>query len=189
MKRVILTLLLSGLLAITAAPVAAGTAVPGHEGKTSGTVVGHYVAHYWEDANGDYVWDLGDGRGYSAFSGWVADESLGGWTGATVADLDAWLDAERAKLAELHTSCETTVNYRGDFGDDPYLDMGVIQNHDRCMIEGKRRTFNAMIVHESDPRYEGDPDNAIWGTWEYHVKTESGVGNLARPMHAVGSES
>ena len=41
----------------------------------------------------------------------------------------------------------------------------------------------ATVVSQSDPRYTGNPDQAVWGTWEYHVNTESGLGNLARPMN------
>lgn len=32
------------------------------------------------------------------------------------------------------------------------------------------------MVHESDPRYDGT-GTPIWGSWEYHVRTEDGVGN------------
>jgi hypothetical protein len=187
-KRTLTTLVAVGLLAAGTVPAAASTAVPGHQGKTSGTVVGHYTAHYWADSDGAYVWDLGDGRAYSTFSGWVADDSLDGWTNTVVDDVDVWLEEQRELLGDITEVCETTVNYRGDFGDDPYLDMGTIQNIDRCIIDGERAVSNSVIVHESDPRYEGNPDNAIWGTWEYHVLTESGSGNLVRPMKAVGSD-
>jgi len=40
-------------------------------------------------------------------------------------------------------------------------------------------------VHETDPRYRGNPDWAIWGTWEYHVLTISEYGNLVRPMKYI----
>lgn len=82
--------------------------------------------------------------------------------------------------------CHYVVNYRGDFGDDPYLDDGWIFNHISCE-DGA--VFNYLIVHESDPRYTGDPDNAIWGTWEVKVLTVGGPidgphGNLLRPSEA-----
>jgi hypothetical protein len=42
-------------------------------------------------------------------------------------------------------------------------------------------------VHETDPRYTGNPDWAVWGNWEYHVLTETGSGNLVRrPETPVG---
>jgi len=47
--------------------------------------------------------------------------------------------------------------------------------------------YNYLIVHQTDPRYTGNPDWAIWDTWEYHVLTESGSGNLVRPESHVGS--
>lgn len=123
-----LVAVLAALLAL-AAPAAASTTVPGHEGR-DGTVTGRYVT------------DVGD--------------------------------------------CEVTVIYRGDFGGDPYLDDGWIQNVGRC-ADGER--YHYLIVHESDPRYDGDPARAIWGTWEIHVLTSGGPidgphGNLLRPALA-----
>jgi hypothetical protein len=75
------------------------------------------------------------------------------------------------------------VNYRGDFGNTPYLDSGWIQNHWVCKGPDGTSTFNYLFVHESDPRYTGDPEWEIWGTWEWKVLTESGYGNwVKRPV-------
>jgi hypothetical protein len=75
------------------------------------------------------------------------------------------------------TVCKLTVTYRGDFGNTPYLDSGVIENHYVCKGPDGNATFNYQIVHESDPRYRGNPDWAVWGNWEYHVLTQGGQGN------------
>lgn len=79
--------------------------------------------------------------------------------------------------------CVVRVNYQGTFQNNPYLDSGWIQNHYRCVApDGSVTTYNYLIVHESDPRYSGDPDWAIWGAWEFHVDAEGGSGNLVRPV-------
>jgi hypothetical protein len=75
------------------------------------------------------------------------------------------------------TTCKLTVTYRGDFGNTPYLDTGVIQNHYVCKGPDGTQTYNYQIVHQTDPRYTGNPDWAVWGTWEYHVLTQGGQGN------------
>lgn len=140
------------------------TTVPGHCGKDSGTVVGHYYSLYAYDDT-DYYWDLGDGRVYSSPGV------------SSVEDLD------EATL----TTCDYIVNYRGDFGDDPFLDMGSIQNIINCSGYDDNGHYVYNIVHESDPRYRGNPDWSIWGNWEYHVLVESKKGNLVRPMQHMGS--
>ena len=137
------------------------TAVPGHCDR-DGTVVGHYTSVYAYDANGDYYWDLGDGR-----------------VQGTVSSID---DLDQATL----TVCDYVNNYRGDFGGDEFLNNGWIQNHINCSGYDDNNTYNYLIVHESDPRYEGNPDWAIWGNWEYHVLTISGYGNLVRPEVPAG---
>ncbi len=163
------------ILAIPSVAVA-GTTVPGHSGHRydqdnngypdAGKFVnGHYTSVYAYDANGDYYWDLGDGRVYT--SGGIG----------SVDDLDP---------ATL-TVCDYVINYRADFGNDPFMDAGWIQNHINCHGYDDNGHYNYLIVHESDPRYQGNPDWAIWGTWEYHVLTESGSGNLVRPINHVGS--
>ena len=82
--------------------------------------------------------------------------------------------------------CEVRVNYRGAFENDPYMDSGWIQNHYRCVApDGTVSTYEYLIVNESDPRYTGNPDTAVWGNWEYKVLTESGSGNLVRPATHV----
>ena len=170
-RLVILLAVVFGIL--VAVPAAfAGTTVPGHDGKWDDDnngypdegvkVNGHYTSLYAYDANGDYYWDLGDGR-------------IQGTVGS-VADLD------QATL----TSCDYVVNYRGSFENDPFMDSGWIQNHINCSGYDDNGQYNYLIVHETDPRYTGNPDWAIWGTWEYHVYTISGQGNLVRPMNHVG---
>jgi hypothetical protein len=69
------------------------------------------------------------------------------------------------------------VNTRGDFGDDPYLDDGQIMNHIQSQ-ENPGESFNYIIVHETSPQYDGE--NPIWGTWDIHVLTVPGEGNIAR---------
>ena len=165
-----LTVLIVGILA--ALSLAASTAVPGHQGKydeddngypDAGRYVnGHYTSVYAYDADGEYYWDLGDGR-------------VQGTVGS-IGDLDA---------ATL-TRCDYVVNYRADFGNDPFMDAGWIQNHISCRGYDDNGRYNYLIVHETDPRYRGDPDWAVWGSWEYRVLTESGNGNLVRPENHVG---
>ena len=75
------------------------------------------------------------------------------------------------------TVCTVRVNYKGDFGNDAYLNSGEIQNHWICDGPDGHQTYNYVIVSNTDPRYSGDPDWAIWVTWEYHVLTQGGQGN------------
>ena len=121
-------------------------------------VNGHYTALYAEDGNGDWYWDLGDGR------------ILG-----TVAAVD-YLDESSL------TVCDYVNNYRADFGNNPFMDTGWIMNNINCSGIDKGH-YKYLIVHEEDPRYTGNPDWAIWGTWEYHVYAISGSGNLVSPFN------
>lgn len=170
---VAITLMLSfSLLAV------AGTTVPGHSKKMDecvdeddngycdeGLVVnGHYTSVYAFDNNEDWYWDLGDGR-----------------IRGTVGSID---DLEKATL----TVCDYVVNYRGDFGNDPFLDSGWIQNHIKCKGYGVKhgntpKTENMTIVHESDSRYDGN--EPIWSTWDYHIHTVNGEGNVLVPKKHV----
>lgn len=125
-------------------------------------VTGHYTSVYAYDANNDWYWDLGDGR-----------------IQGTVGSIEA-LDA-----ATL-TTCDYVVNYRADFGNDPFMNSGWIQNHINCHGYDDNNHYNYLIVHESDRRYTGNPDWSVWGTWEFSVYTISGQGNIARPMNHVG---
>ena len=161
---------------LTASMALAQTTVPGHRGAkwdqdqngipdAGVTVNGHYTSVYAYDANGDWYWDLGDGR----VLGSVGD----------IANLDA---------ATL-TQCDYVNNYRGQFNNDPYMDSGWIQNHINCRGYDDNTSYNYLIVHESDPRYQGNPDWAVWGTWEYHVLTQGKHGNLVRvtgPSNGAG---
>lgn len=168
MRRYMLASLATGALVLsTTSAAVAGTIVPGHADRhdadgngypDAGTVVnGHYTSLYAEDANGDYYWDLGDGRVLQSVP--------------SVDDLDQ----------DTLTTCDYQVTYRGSFENDAYLDSGWIKNQINC-TGAEKGTYNSTIVSQSDPRYTGNPDQAIWGTWEYHVNTESSLGNLARPM-------
>jgi hypothetical protein len=147
---------------------AASTAVPGHQKDRydnddngypdAGTkVTGKYVSLYAYDDNGDWYWDLGDGREQG--------------TVGSVDDLDS----------STLTTCDYQVVYRADFGNDPFMNEGWIINNINCSGYDDNGSYHYLIVHETDPRYTGNPDWQVWGTWEYHVLTESGAGNLARP--------
>lgn len=180
MKRPLLILpILIGLIAalVMAAPAMAGTTVPGHDPAKHPqridkdgngypdkgvTVNGHYTSVFAYDANGDWYWDLGDGR------------VLG-----TVDSID---ELDQATL----TVCDYVVNYRGNFENDPFLDSGWIHNNINCSGYDDNGKYFYQIVHETDPRYRGNPDWSIWGTWEFHTLVESGVGNLVRPENHVG---
>ncbi|GAA1468014.1 hypothetical protein [Microbacterium thalassium] len=160
----ILGLAAAGALAFgTAAPAMAAQSVtvnPGQSKKETGYVTGHYTSYYAEDGNGGWYWDLGDGR----IQGNVASPG----------------DLDQQSLLE----CDYVNNYRADFGDDPFMDTGWIINNINCS-DGTH--YKYLIVHEDDPRYEGDPENAIWGTWEYHVLSQSGEGNIANLFKPVVS--
>lgn len=152
---------------------ALATTVPGHQRArydqdangypdVGVSVTGAYTSVYAYDANDDWYWDLGDGRVYG---------SVG-----SVADLDA----------ATRTVCNYQIQYRGTFENNPFMDTGWIKNNINC-VGRDRGTYNYLIVHQTDPRYTGNPAWAVWGTWEYHVLTVSGFGNLARPENAVGN--
>ncbi len=124
-------------------------------------VTGHYTSFYSEDASGAYYWDLGDGRVY------------------TSAGITSPADLDPATVV----NCDYVNNYRADYGNDPYMNEGWITNNINC-DDGTH--YKYLIVSQTDPRYTGDPDLAVWGTWEYHVITESGSGNIANPHKVVG---
>jgi hypothetical protein len=76
------------------------------------------------------------------------------------------------------TVCKLVVTYRGDFGNDAYLNSGEISNHYECKGPDGNQTFNYQIVSQDDPRYRGNPDWTVFGGgWEYHVLTQGGQGN------------
>lgn len=169
--RLPFALAFAALIALVAVPALAATTVPGHTGKhdkdnngypdTGKYVNGHYTSVYAYDGNGDYYWDLGDGR-------------VQGTVGS-VEELD------EATL----TTCDYVINYRADFGNNPFMDQGWIQNHIQCSGYDDNNHYNYLIVSEEDPRYTGNPDWSVWGTWEYHVLTQSHQGNLVRPENHV----
>ncbi len=171
MKRIIALLTLVGVFALAASAQAA-TVVPGHDGRFDAdgngypdagvSVNGHYTALYAYDATGAWYWDLGDGRVYG-----------------TVGSVD---ELDQATLSR----CDYEINYRADFGNDPYMNSGWIQNLIVCSGYDGTASYNYLIVHKTDPRYTGNPDWAIWGDWEFKILTESGSGNLVRPAGNVG---
>ena len=168
MKRLlILCAVVAALVALPIVPASAATGdnckIPrGGDADNNGIgdagvqVVCNYDSVYAYDANGDYYWDLGDGRG----------DTTAGIT--SVADLDA---------ATLSV-CDYRVHSKGDFGNNQFMDSGDISNMIRCYGYEGTSTYHYQIVSQEDPRYTGNPDFAIWGTWEYHVLTESHSGNL-----------
>jgi len=122
-------------------------------------VNGHYRCLYAYDAYGKWYLEKGDGR--------------------TKGNVDSIEDLDQETL----TACRNSVNYRGEFGNDRYMDSGWAHQHVNCKGYGERSSSNYIIVHETDPRYEGYPDWAVWnslGNWEYAVYTTSGQGNLVR---------
>lgn len=169
MKRLLVLAVLFAALAVSSQTIlAASTAVPGHQKdkndmdnngySDAGVYVnGHYYSVYAYDDSGAYYWDLGDGRIYGVSS---------------IEDLDA----------ETLTTCDYVVNYRADFGNNPYMDHGWIQNHINCSGYDDTGHYNYLIVSDTDPRYTGNPEWAEWGTWEYHVLSESHKGNLVKAM-------
>ena len=184
MRRVVFTVMLASIAAAACdrAPIPTSpevspsfaTTVPGHQNgrydrdgngypDVGVSVTGVYTSVYAYDAT-DWYWDLGDGR---------VQGSVG-----SVAELD---DA-------TVTVCTYQNQYRGTFENNPFMDTGWIKNNINC--RGRDiGAFNYLIVHRTDPRYTGNTDWALWGTWEYHVLTESGSGNVvhAQPENAAGN--
>ena len=131
--------------------------VPGHQGRDGDEmVVSQWITGvYYEDADGNYFWVIGDGRVYGS----------PGVT--TLDDLDP----------------ETTVTYdyvvvsKGQFGDDPGLDNGVIFNR----IKGDDGSIMILrIVHNTHPSYTGEGIPEYQGEWEYTVLATNGVGNIVK---------
>ena len=121
-------------------------------------VTGTYKSRYAYDANGDYYWDLGDGR-----------------TQGTVSGFD---ELDQSTI----TNCYYKVQYRGKFENDPFLDSGWVKNQINCRGYDDNGNYNYIIVHKTDPRYTGDGPATFGGDWEYHVDVEGGFGNkLTRP--------
>lgn len=167
MKKILPTLVTIAFL-LSASSALAATTVPGQTGARfdkdhngipdAGLYVsGHYTSVYAYDANDDYYWDLGDGRVYGVSS---------------ISDLDQ----------STLTTCDYVINYRADFGNDPYMDHGWIQNHINCSGYDDNNHYNYLIVSNTDPRYTGNSDWAVWGTWEYQGLTQSHLGNLVKSM-------
>lgn len=128
-------------------------------------VTGTYSALYAYDANGDFYFDLGDGR-------------VQGTVGS-VSELDQ----------STLTTCQYQVQYRGGYENDPFLDNGWVKNNIKCngYDYDNAQSFNYTIVHETDPRYTGEKQPAFGGTWEYYVYAIGGEGNTVRPETPVGN--
>ncbi len=170
----VLSMVLVSVAALATVAHAQTTAVPGHRNArydqdnngypdVGVEVTGHYTALYAYDASGAWYWDLGDGRIQGS------------------AGVDSVEDLDQSTL----TVCDYVINYRGTFNNDPFMDSGWISNIINCHGYDDNGQYNYLIVHESDPRYEGNPEWSIWGTWEYHVLVESKSGNLVRPFNPV----
>ena len=168
MNRSLSGLVMTFALVASGTVLAAGTTVKGHQKydrdgngiPDAGVMVnGHYTSIWAVDAYGDFYWDLGDGRVYTA----PGIESID--------DLEA----------DTLTVCNYENNYRADFGNDPYMDTGWIINSINC-VGYENGHYLYLIVHEDDPRYQGNPDFSIWGSWEYKVWAESGSGNAVYPF-------
>lgn len=171
MHRVVAAaMLLFGLMAMiftSPASAANGTCKIPNGGDSNGNGIGdvgvqvncNYTSYYATDASGNYYWDLGDGRVYTQ--------------GVSSPD-----ELDPATLEE----CFYQVHTRGTFNDDPFMDSGAIQNHIRCVGPEGTSTYNYLIVSQDDPRYTGNAAWSIWGTWEYHVLTQSGDGNLVSTL-------
>ena len=171
MKKIVFLLIVTiGMIYVISAGVvnASSTRVKGHQSdrydqdqngiSDAGVYVnGHYTSVYAYDDTGAYHWDLGDGRIYGYPSIDLLDQ-------------------------ETLTTCEYVINYRADFGNDPYMNDGWIQNHINCSGYDDNGHYNYLIVSDDDPRYTGNPDWALWGNWEYHVLSQSHDGNLVKVM-------
>lgn len=122
-------------------------------------VSGHYTSVWAYDANGDWFEDLGDG------------------VQGSVSSIDK-LDATTL------TRCDYVNNYRADFGNNAYMDHGWIQNHINCRGH-ETGQYNYLIVSDTDPRYTGNSDWAVWGNWEFHVLTENPASDGSHPGNIV----
>lgn len=173
-KSLIGVVIVLSLVAIPATALADATTVPGHTDRLDSddngfpdedvTVNGKYTSVYAYDANGDFYWDLGDGRVQGTVD--------------SIAELDQ----------DTLTVCDYQVQYRGNFENDEFLDSGWIMNNINCSGFDDNGTYNYVIVHETDPRYTGNPEwETFGGDWEYHVLTESGSGNLVQPEQHMGT--
>ena len=91
-------------------------------------MVGHYTSVYTYDDNGDYHWDLGDGRTQGVSSVDELDQST-------------------------LTTCTYQVTYRGDFGGDPFLDDGWTINNIVCRGYGGTETVQYRSDWGGSPQF------------------------------------
>jgi hypothetical protein len=122
-------------------------------------VNGHYTSVYAYDNNDDYYWDLGDGR------------------------VQGTVDSVEALDQATLTVCDYVINYRADFGNNPFMDSGWIQNLINCYGYDDNGHYNYLIVSRDDPRFHEEYESPGWGAdWRYSVLTISGEGNVANPL-------
>lgn len=128
-------------------------------------VTRHWTSLYAYDWNGDWYWDLGDGR------------VLG-----TVGSPDDLDDAS-------YNECSYVNQSRGTFENNPYQDSGWISNHIDCNGTDGHGHWNYLMVHRTDPRFTGDAARIAeldWGPdWEFKVLTELGTGNFFKPARTT----
>ena len=123
----------------------------------------HWTSLYAYDYNGDWYWDIGDGR--------------------VVGTVDSVDDLDDSTLS----TCKYSNNSRGSFENNPYQDSGWISNSITCGGYDGHGHWTYLMVHRSDPRFTGDEARSAelgWGPdWEFKVLTESGSGNLFKPAN------
>jgi hypothetical protein len=146
---------LGATLGLAFVPVASATQRGNDKNSGNGDKeTGMYKATYAYDANGNWY-------GYNLSN--LGEES------GTVGSID---ELEQETL----TTCYYKVQYQGDFGDDPYLDMGWIRNNIVC-TGYEPDNQNVLYVSQEDHRYTGE-GTPIWNTWEYFVDAQRGDGNV-----------
>jgi hypothetical protein len=124
-------------------------------------VVCNYTSVYAYDYDGNYYWDLGDGRVQTSSPAITSADDLN---------------------QDTLTTCYYQVHTKGSFNNDPFQDTGEISNMINCRGVDNG-SYHYQIVSQGDPRYTGNPDWAVWGTWEYHVDVEFNLGNVV--AHSV----
>ena len=101
------------------------------------------------------------------------------------ADSNGYTDAGQVvtgRYTQASGGCTYQVSYRGDFGNDEYLDSGWIINNIRC---GKD-VYHVLVVTADDPRWSADGQDIGWGAgWLAVSFTQSGAGQLLNPHKHV----
>ena len=134
MKRAAVVAVALGLLTMAGAPTASAKRAddPKWDQDANGfadegvVVSGQNRPVYAYDANGDWYWDLDDGR--------------------VLGSVDSVAELDQATLSR----CDYVDNYRGTFENNAFQDTGWIQNHITCSGYDGHGHWNYLIVHESD---------------------------------------